>query len=169
LDVACRLPPVSFLLVGGLPEHIARLKSYADRLGAMNVTFEGHRPVGEVPRYLYAADVLIIPPTKKPLEKFGRTVLPMKLFTYLAAGRPILAPALPDSSELLEHDQNACLVTPDDPDATADTIRGLLADSKRCRSLSAGAARTAKQLTWDARARKIKNWLLKCLADTELL
>jgi starch synthase len=164
LEVASRLPDVDFLLVGGMPEHIRRLQSLSERLGAANVAFVGHQPVGRVPCYLYAADVLIVPPTRKPLAKYGRTVLPMKLFSYLAAGRPILAPALPDSGELLDHDQNACLVTPDDPDGTARALRELLADSKRRRSLSAGAARTADQLTWDARARKIKSWLLQRLA-----
>ena len=167
LDVAARLPEVDFLLVGGLPRHITRLKAYQGKLGASNVVFTGHKPVAELRRYLYAADVLIIPPTRKPLDQYGRTVLPMKLFTYLAAGRPILAPALPDSRELLDHDGNACLVTPDDPDGTAEALRELLADPKRCRSLAAGAARIARELTWDARAGKIKDWLLTRLAGME--
>ena len=37
----------------------------------------------------------------------------MKVFSYLAAGRAILGPTLPDLQEILVHDQNAWLVPPD--------------------------------------------------------
>ena len=96
IDVAARLPEIELLLVGGQPAHLRRLEGYAAELGARNVTFTGHQRVGDVPTYLAAADVLVVPPTGAPLKTHGRTVLPMKLFVYLAAGRPILGPDLPD-------------------------------------------------------------------------
>ena len=47
----------------------------------------------------------------------------MKTFSYLAAGRPIVAPDLPDLREVLRHNENALLVPPDDVDAAAAAIR----------------------------------------------
>jgi glycosyltransferase involved in cell wall biosynthesis len=160
LEVASRLPDVDFLLVGGRPEDVARLTAHADRIGAGNVAFTGHRPVVEVARYLYAADVLIIPPSSRPLRVHRRTVLPLKTFTYLAAGRPILAPALPDSGELLG-EENALLVQPDDTAGTADALRALLADRARADRLAGAAHDTSLRLTWDARAARIRDWLVE--------
>lgn len=45
------------------------------------------------------ADVLVIPPSADPLQQFGRTVLPLKVFQYLAAGRPIVTGEVPDTAE----------------------------------------------------------------------
>ena len=162
MAVAERRPEVDFLLVGGRPDLVAGWRGAAR--GAPNVSFTGHRLVGEVPRYLYAADVLIIPPTSAPLLKHGRTVLPLKTFTYLAAGRPILAPALPDVGEILD-DRNACLVAPDQPDAAAAALRDLLRDRPRMDRLGQAASDTSKTLTWDARAQRIKAWLLERIVD----
>ena len=55
----------------------------------------------DLPAWLAAADVLLIPPSRAPLEQFRNCVLPLKLFAYLAAGKPILAPRAPDTAELL--------------------------------------------------------------------
>jgi glycosyltransferase involved in cell wall biosynthesis len=160
LEVASLLPEVDFLLVGGHPGDVSRLTAHADRVGAGNVALAGHRPVAEVARYLYAADVLVIPPSSRPLRVHHRTVLPLKTFSYLAAGRPILAPDLPDSGELLTA-QNALLVKPDDPVGTARALRALLDDPPRADRLAAAARDTSQRLTWDARAERIRDWLVQ--------
>ena len=95
-------------MVGGKEEDLERLKIYGKEIGIKdNVIFTGRQPIAVVSEYLYAADVLIIPPVSAPLEKFGRTVLPFKIFPYLAAGRSIVAPDLADMRELLKHEKNA--------------------------------------------------------------
>jgi glycosyltransferase involved in cell wall biosynthesis len=115
-------------------------------------------PPAEVARFLFAADVLVFPPTAAALRA-GRTVLPMKTFQYLAAGRAILAPDLPDLREVLRHDANAVLVPPDVPGAAADALRGLLGDVPRRERLAAAALADAARYTWDARAAKIAAFL----------
>ena len=94
--------------------------------------------------YLYAADVLIIPPSLEPLEQHGTTVLPIKLFLYLAAGRAILAPIAPDTAELLRADANAALVPPGDIDAMLDMLRRLIHDVPLAERLGAAALETAR-------------------------
>lgn len=159
VELAARVPAARFLLVGGRPEHIRSLERLAAERGAGNLSFAGQRPVSEMPRYLYAADVLIVPPTGKPLAEHGRTVLPIKTYSYLAAGRAILAPDTADLRELLVDGRNARLVEPDRPEAAAAALRALLADPVRRRALAAAALETAAALTWDARARRIIDWL----------
>jgi glycosyltransferase involved in cell wall biosynthesis len=86
-------------------------------------------------------------------------VLPLKLFSYLAAGRPILAPAAPDTAELLEDGGNALLVPPGEPEAAAAALDRILGDAKLADRLSAGALASARDLTWDRRAEKIHFFL----------
>ncbi len=114
---------------------------------------------GDLAPWLYAADVLVIPPSLAPLERHGNTVLPLKLFLYLAAGRAILAPRAPDTAELLEDGVNAALVAPGDPRAAISELRRLFAEPERARRLGDAAWQTARGLTWDARAERIERFL----------
>ncbi len=155
LRMARRLPDVYFVLVGsegkGLIETLARRTS--------NVSMVPWQPFDNVARYLLAADILLQPPSRIPLRLVGNTVLPMKLFLYLAAGRPIVAPDLPDMRELLEHERNALLVPPGNDDAAVHAVARLLGDPALCDRLSAAARETAADLTWDARAARILSFL----------
>jgi glycosyltransferase involved in cell wall biosynthesis len=119
--------------------------------------------------YLYAADLLLIPPASAPLERHGTCVLPLKTFLYLAAGRPILAPAAPDTAEMLRDGDNAILVPPDRPEAAAAALDRILADPALAVRLGGRAAETAAALTWDARAERIAGFLAGRLAASPLL
>jgi glycosyltransferase involved in cell wall biosynthesis len=83
----------------------------------------------------------------------------MKLFTYLAAGRPILAPAAPDTAELLKHEDTAFLVAPDEPAAAAAGLDRLLGEPALAERIGEGARRLSDRLTWDVRAEKIGQFL----------
>ena len=155
LRLARRLQHVSFVLVGsdgrGLIETLSR------RHG--NVIVVPWQPFDTVARYLMAADILLQPPSRIPLRLVGNTVLPMKLFLYLAAGRPIVAPDLPDMREVLVHDQNALLVPTGDDDAAVHAIARVLDEPGLADRLAAAAKKTAAGLTWDARAARILSFL----------
>ncbi len=160
VDIAAYLPGIKFLLVGGKPEDIVRLTAYCEAKNAKNVLLVERQPINVVSQYLYAADALIIPPVSAPMEKFGRTVLPFKLFPYLAAGRPIVAPDQADMRELIRHQENGLLVTPDDAKQNAEDIRALFSDENMQERLATNATETSRSLTWEARAEKFRNWLL---------
>jgi glycosyltransferase involved in cell wall biosynthesis len=118
-----------------------------------------------VAAWLAAADVLLIPSSRAPLERHRNCVLPIKLFAYLAAGRPILAPAAPDTAELLTHEGNAILVPPDDPEAAAAGLDRILADPALAARLGAEARRLAGGLGWDERAARISHFLAERIAE----
>jgi starch synthase len=90
----------------------------------------------------------------------------MKLFTYLAAGRVILAPVAPDTAELLRHDENALLVAPDDVEAAVGAMRRTLADPASWDRLARGALATSAGLTWDGRAERIEGLLRGWLSES---
>ena len=55
-------------------------------------------------------------------------MLPLKLFFYMASGRPILAGETPDVMEVLKHGENAFLCRPDNVDALVAAIRTATSD-----------------------------------------
>lgn len=120
-------------------------------------------------RYLYAADVLLVPPSLAPLLEHGNTVLPIKLFIYLAAGRAIFGPVAPDSAELLEHDINACLCQPaktaEDVEEQSLALAALLDDPAMRERIANGARDRAETLTWDARAQRLETLLAGWLSN----
>jgi glycosyltransferase involved in cell wall biosynthesis len=95
LALADLRPQTLFLLVGS--EGAGPIEAAGE--ARANVEIVPWQPPGSLPPYLYAADLLLIPASTAPLERFGTCVLPMKTFFYLAAGRPVLAPGSPDTAE----------------------------------------------------------------------
>ena len=151
LEAARAAPELAFVLVGS--EGNGPVEAEARTLA--NVRVVPWQRFSDLAPWLYAADVLVIPPSLVPLERHGNTVLPIKVFLYLAAGRVLLAPQAPDTAELLTDRVNAALVPPGDVAATVERLRRLATDRGEVDRLAAGALATAQDLTWDARARHI--------------
>jgi glycosyltransferase involved in cell wall biosynthesis len=164
LTLAARRPEVLFVLVGSEGDGEIE-RATAQRSNVRAVPWAD--PI-TLPLWLAAADILMIPPSRAPLEKFGNCVLPIKLYAYLAAGRPILAPIAPDTAELLEHGANAWLVTPDDPEAAAEGLDRLIGDRDLAARLSASALRLSESFTWDRRGEKVAQFLQARLAQRSL-
>lgn len=165
--LALQVPEASFLLVGSLSgsESEANVIRIIKNVGARNVRLLPRVPPAKVSAYLFAADSLIIPPTAAPLRLHGRTVLPMKTFSYLAAGRPIIAGDLPDLREILQSGKNALLISPDDVEAAAAAVRLALSDRRMAERLGDQARQDARAYTWQARARKLADFFTTACAD----
>jgi glycosyltransferase involved in cell wall biosynthesis len=155
LRLADRLPKTHFVIVGsqgnGEVEQAAAARD--------NVRIVPWQPFRAAIPYLYASDVLFIPPTAGPLNKVGNTVLPIKTFLYMASGRPIFGPATPDLAELLEDGRNAVLVTPDDFDAALTGLRELLDDEAYRNRIAKNAYDDVSALTWSARSDRIVSFI----------
>ena len=151
LEAARLLPDVLFLLVGSTGEGPIERAAAA----IPNVRIVGWQPSEQLALYLSAADILLVPPSTQPLARFDSTVLPLKLFLYMASGRPIVAGATPDVQELLVHGRNALLCRPDDASALAEAIAALARDPALRARLAAAARAEGELCTWDARADRI--------------
>jgi glycosyltransferase involved in cell wall biosynthesis len=155
LALAALRPETLFLLIGSEGDGpIERMAAAHD-----NVRVLPWQEPASLPAWLYAADVLLIPASRDPLERYRTCVLPMKLFAYLASGRPIIAPEAPDTAELLVDEHNALLVTPASPPAAAAALDRLLADPKLAETLGTNGRALAEELSWDARARRITDFI----------
>ena len=164
LALADLRPEILFVLVGSEGEGAIE----AAAKGRDNVRLVGWQAPPTLPAWLSAADVLLIPPSRAPLDRFRNCVLPLKLFSYLAAGRPILAPVAPDTAELLRDGETAVLTPPDDTQAAVGALDRLLGDAALAERVGAGARALSRTLTWDHRAQRLLQFFerrLKAGAD----
>ncbi|MEJ6009740.1 glycosyltransferase [Novosphingobium aquae] len=155
LALAALMPEVLFLIIGSEGEGPVE-KAASNHVNVWVVPWQTR---AQLPVWLAAADVLVIPPSLEPLNVFGNCVLPIKLFDYLAAGRPILAPVSPDTAELLSHCTNAYLVPPVKPEASVAALQLLFNDTALSSQIACGALEQARACTWDARAENIEGFL----------
>ncbi len=160
LALASRLLPEGFLtyIVGGTEEDLASFRRFLAEERLERVVATGHVPPGRVPAFLAAADVLVLPNSARS-ETSARFTSPMKLFEYMAAGRPIVASELPSLEEVLRDGENAVLVEPDDPEALAKGVARVGGDAALARRLADAAQRDVRGRTWDARAAAILEFM----------
>lgn len=152
--------PVNVLIVGGRSgREVEMWRERARSAGATRVRFEGYQSPARVPLYLFAADVLVMPYGRRVLSATGEDITqwtsPLKLFEYLAAGRPIVATALPALFPTLVPDQNALVTGVEDVEGLRAAIARVLDDPLLAARLAANARETAQGHTWVERAKKI--------------
>ncbi|WP_084669090.1 glycosyltransferase family 4 protein [Spirulina major] len=164
LQAATQLPHCQFVLVGGQTKDVERVRSQALRLGLHNLQITGYKTQAELPPYLFAADLLLLPTSQQ--WKLASTTSPLKLFEYMAAQRPIIASDLPNIATVLRDRHNGRLIPPDDPDAMADAIRALLADPVAGDAIAAQAWQDVQHHTWTQRAATILQFISARLSQS---
>ncbi|MFL5495898.1 MAG: glycosyltransferase family 4 protein [Gemmatimonadales bacterium] len=140
--VRAQVPSATFVLVGADRANGLATQEGTEALlrsGALRIV--ERQPRSEMAAYLTMADVLVSP------RAYGGN-LPLKIFDYLAAGRPIVATDIPTHRTVLAEDR-AVLVAPE-TEAIAQGILAVLGDRLRAQRL-AGAARSYAQthLGWN--------------------
>lgn len=75
---------------------------------------------------------------------------PLKLFEYMALGRPVVAPAQPNIMEILTDGKDALLFDPQDPGGLGRAVERLCRDAGLRQRLGEAARRTiqSRRLTW---------------------
>lgn len=118
-----------------------------------NLHERGTVPSRDVGQYIRNADVLVVPNTTESRESTEYTS-PIKVFEYMAAGKPIVASDLPSLRAILD-DSNALFVHPGDAQDLAEKIEYLQKNPEIAARLGARAQNDSLQYTWTARAQKI--------------
>jgi glycosyltransferase involved in cell wall biosynthesis len=151
--VARAVPQWTLLLVGPATfettpalERLARLP---------NVRWLGQKPYADLPRYVAAFDVGLIPYVS---NAYTRSCFPLKLYEYLAAGKPVVASGLPELSGM-EPD----VVLVDGPTTFVRAVQAAAArngDREQLRRRQLASANS-----WEARAGRLLELVQRELED----
>lgn len=145
------------VLVGGRPHEVAELREQVARLGVgEKVVTTGAVDHEQAARYLQASDLLVIPDTVTQM-----TASPLKLFEYMAAGRPIILKDMPALREILD-DSSARFFRAGDADDLASALRELRDDPAEAGRLAGNALSRSEEYTYRARAEKILEVVKSC-------
>ena len=141
--MAAREPSASLVCVGGPPHVAATLAARAESMGLQGrAFFPGPRPVARMAALFAAADVLVSP-------RITGNNTPMKIYSYLHSGRPVLATDIPSHTQVLTPEIAA--LTPPEPEAMAAAMLDLACDPVRRERLAAAAKTLAEERhTWPA-------------------
>ena len=125
------------LIVGGRPEQVeaARARMSAGQ-STSGVVFAGQRPPQEVPHFIEACDILVSP-------RISGTNTPLKIYSYLRSGRPIVATNLRTHTQVLARD-TALLVEPE-ASAFAAGIQRLIENPDEATEIAMAASAVAKE------------------------
>lgn len=156
VEAARTLPDVEFALAGDGPE-LPLLKKKARELSVRNVTFRGYVDSEELLELYRESDILIAHVRSTPTA--DTTMVPTKLFDYMATGRPIVYAGRGAAAELLRQVGCAVTVPPGDPKIISTAISRLLQEPEQRRVLG------LRGQAW-VRANRVREKLMEELAHT---
>lgn len=158
LQLAEHFPEIGFHLVGGEDKDIEFWKNKVDR---GNVIFYGHVPNGNLDSYYNLFDVVIAPYQDKVSVSGGKGdttnwMSPLKIFEYMAYGKPMIVSNMPVLREVLSDKENCLLCSPTDIKEWIKAVDILKTDLTMRNMLSQKALSDFKDnFTWEKRAKRI--------------
>ena len=119
------------------------------RAHGVRVDFAGPLPHSSIPAAIRGMDACVVPHSNEFRS-------PIKLFEFMAQGRPVLAPRTEPIESVVQDGRDALLFSPLDVKSFRDALRKLLASKELCDSIGRSArAIIAKRHTWEENARQI--------------
>jgi glycosyltransferase involved in cell wall biosynthesis len=158
-DLVKTHPNVGALVVGDGKAQEASAHPAPSANGA-KVTFSGKIPYAEVPRYINAMDICVIPNA----TSYGS---PTKLFEYGAMAKPVVAPRLPPIQEVIEHGVSGLLFEPNDKDDMLKQITSLVANRPLREQLGTNLKEKIQTLyTWEKNTQSVIEAVDRCQQKT---
>jgi len=156
--VLSKLPDVQFIVAGDGAmlkswKYLAKLKGIEH-----NFLFPGNVSFELAPYYINSFDICVAP---WDIELVGNVGLsPMKLFDYMACGRPIVSSPVFGVKEILGPNNAGLMVDVKDPEKFANVLTELLTEPEKGKCLGENALKTVlSEYTWEQTSRKITDLL----------
>lgn len=147
--------PQARLILVGDGERRAEMMERAATLGLDRaVKFTGIVPYLEVPRYMAAADIAVVPYPPMQQEMW---LSPLKLFEYMSSGVAVVASAIGQIIDVIQDGENGLLVPPGDVPAMAEALIKTLHDPNLRSKLGSKAREDAVQkYSWETYLSRIE-------------
>ncbi len=142
------------LIVGGPAADLAEYKTQAQALALTesDVLFTGEVPADRVPLALQACDILAMPFPDFP--HYRENMSPLKMFEYMAAGKPIITSDLPTIRDVLS-EKNAIFCLPGEVASLAHALRTVVQNPQMAQECATNAFELAQEHSWLQRMRRI--------------
>jgi glycosyltransferase involved in cell wall biosynthesis len=130
----------------------------AEAAGLETVVLTGPVAHGRMPACLAAADIGVAPfdvAAHKQLQ-LGFYWSPLKVFEYMAAGLPVVAPEIDRLRHIVRHEREGLLYDSSTPDGLANAIEALRDPVLRAALGRAARARIESEFSWAAHCRRLE-------------
>ena len=145
--------PVGAVVVGDGPDLDALRALAVARGGGDHISFPGRVPADEVPSHLASVDLGFS--GHLPLLGGHMYHSPLKLYEYLAMGKPLLAADHPEARSLVEETGAGALFPAGDAAALADVLEAIDVDAVRAASTRVRSV-VLERHSWDARLQALE-------------
>lgn len=135
--------------VGGTDDDIERFRKRVQEQNIKNIIIAGRKPHDEIPLWVTAADVLVLPNTAKDKASKYETS-PVKLFEYMASGRPVVASDLPSIRNVVD-EELVFFFEPDNSQSLAHMVHYALNHKDECIARARCARTEVQKYSWEKR------------------
>lgn len=158
-----RIPSARLVCVGD-GEGKQQCVDFVQSLGiGPQVIFTGNVPRSEMSMWMSVADIMVAPYPKMDVEFWGS---PMKIFEYMAAGKPIIASAVGQLKAIIKNGWNGVLVEPGDVNSLSEKLIELLSDEALATSLGYHARDNAVQnYSWEKYISILESQFDRCVIE----
>jgi glycosyltransferase involved in cell wall biosynthesis len=155
------------VLIGDGPER-PRAEADIRAAGLTNVTLLGPRPHDQIPGYLAAADIGVAPFDLGAHAPLALTFYwsPLKVFEYMAAGLPVVAPDIPRLRAVVRPDEDGLLYDAARPEALADALERLADPARRAALGAAARAQAVQRFSWAVHCERLDDALQQLVDGT---
>lgn len=136
-------PAARFIVVGDGYMRTTWMARTREEGLADHFVFPGAAPYDEVPKYINAFTVCIALFARESDEKMNRS--PMKLYDYMACGRPAIATDLKGNGDIVRDHHAGLTVPTQDADALAEAALRLLKDGALCEEMGRNGRTAVEQ------------------------
>lgn len=147
---------IGAVFIGDGPE-LPRVRAAA--AGLDGVIFTGALPHAQMPSCLAACDIGVAPFDLEahPALSLAFYWSPLKIFEYMAAGLPVVAPASSRIPEIVGHNREGLLYDPAFPRALASALDALTDKTLRKRLGQAARTRAVREYSWSAHCEALES------------